>query len=101
MEGTLKKYKNFYSGYKNCYLKLVLEGPSAASDNKKPPYLMIEKTYYASTRKDREQIVQLRKGSTAVEATGKDDFMMTYSQAGAAAKVKKVYFKAKDQKERD
>ena len=99
MEGILKKYKNFVSGYLNCTLKIVTQTDlqqQQEDDNKaRAPYLRIEKSYYNDKQKNKFMYIELN-GSTLIEPSGRDDLVVAATQD-----AKKLYFKALDAMERD
>ena len=94
MEGLLKKYKNFVSGYKQVQVSLDASASEIAA-----PKLRITKKY--GPEKNRLVEVELRKGDAHVEAKGTTDFMLCYRDPKKPLKQKKVYFKAGDTRERD
>ena len=99
MEGILKKYKNFVSGYLNCTLKIVTQTDlqqQQEDDNKaRAPYLRIEKSYYNDKQKNKFMYIELNV-STLIEPSGRDDLVIAATQD-----AKKMYFKALDAMERD
>ncbi len=73
MKGTLKKYKNLLSGYKQCQLELIVEqkqGSTTQAYDANPPYLLIDKD------QDRNQLVEIRKGCMSIEANSTNDFVI-------------------------
>lgn len=100
MEGILKKYKNFVSGYLNCTLKIVtlsdLQQQNEDENKARAPYLRIEKSYYNDGQKNKLMFIELREGSTVIEPSGRDDLVIAESLDS-----KKLYFKALDAMERD
>ena len=99
MEGILKKYKNFVSGYLNCFLKIVTQTDQQQQtddgNQARAPYLKIEKSYYNDRQKNKFIFIELNAG-TVLEPSGKDDLIIAQ-----AADTKKLYFKALDTMERD
>ena len=99
MEGILKKYKNFVSGYLNCTLKIVTQNDfqqQQEDENKaRAPYLRIEKSYYNDKQKNKFMYIELN-GTTLIEPSGRDDLVIA-----ATHDAKKLYFKALDAMERD
>ncbi len=79
MEGILKKYKNFVSGYLNCTLKIVTQTDlqqQQEDDNKaRAPYLRIEKSYYNDKQKNKFMYIELN-GTTIIEPSGRDDLVV-------------------------
>ena len=99
MEGILKKYKNFVSGYLNCTLKIVtqtdLQQQQEDENKARAPYLRIEKSYYNDKQKNKFMYIELNV-STLIEPSGRDDLVIAATQD-----AKKLYFKALDAMERD
>jgi len=95
MEGYLKKYKNFMSGYKKCYLKLDGEHLSIAKGD---------------SDADQKILIDLAHCKIETSVTASRDFTLCFylpeSQKNSQQSVerthkqKKVFFQAKDTREK-